>query len=105
MAHKRHVEMIVRYLEDGTILQLAARWSEGRLYEIDRVLDVRPCAALKAGGAGIRYTCCIFFGTCSQNTPGNRRVSGGAFYCFSRPGDGGSASPAPSAGALRHCLR
>ena len=56
---ERYVEMIVRYLEDGTILPLAVRWSEGRLYEIDRVLDVRPCVSLKAGGAGIRYTCRI----------------------------------------------
>ncbi|WP_330601097.1 hypothetical protein [Caproicibacter fermentans] len=29
------------------------------MYEIDRVLDVRPAASLKAGGAGIRYTCRI----------------------------------------------
>jgi hypothetical protein len=30
-----------------------------KLYEIDRILDVRPAASLKAGGAGIRYTCRI----------------------------------------------
>lgn len=59
MAYKRYVEMIVRYLEDGTILPLALRWDEGQLYEIDRVLDIRPAASLKAGGAGIRYTCRI----------------------------------------------
>ena len=59
MAYKRYVEMIVKYLEDGTIMPLAIHWNEGELYEIDRVIDIRPCASLKAGGAGIRYTCMI----------------------------------------------
>jgi hypothetical protein len=51
--------MIVRCLPDGTISPLAIRWDEAHLYEIDRILDVRPAASLKAGGAGIRYTCMI----------------------------------------------
>lgn len=51
--------MIVKYLADGTIMPLAIHWNEGELYEIDRVIDIRPCASLKAGGAGIRYTCMI----------------------------------------------
>ena len=59
MAYKKYVEMIVKYLEDGTIMPLAIHWNEGELYEIDRVIDTRPCASLKAGGAGIRYTCMI----------------------------------------------
>ena len=32
------------------------RWTDGRLYAIDRVLDVRPAPSLKAGGQGQRYT-------------------------------------------------
>nr|WP_255575692.1 hypothetical protein [Caproiciproducens faecalis] len=40
-------------------MPLAIHWNEGELYEIDRVVDIRPCASLKAGGAGIRYTCMI----------------------------------------------
>jgi len=59
MTYKKYVEMIVKYLEDGTIMPLAIHWNEGELYEIDRVIDTRPCASLKAGGAGIRYTCMI----------------------------------------------
>ncbi len=59
MAYKKYVSMIVKYLEDGTIMPLAIHWGEGELYEIDRVVDIRPCASLKAGGAGIRYTCII----------------------------------------------
>ncbi|WBY64468.1 MAG: Prophage protein [Thermocaproicibacter melissae] len=57
--YKKYVDMIVRYYPDGTIRPMAVWWEEGKLYEIDRILDVRPAASLKAGGAGIRYTCRI----------------------------------------------
>lgn len=57
---KRYVEVIVKYSPDGEIAPLAIYWPENReLYEIDKILDVRPAASLKAGGAGIRYTCRI----------------------------------------------
>lgn len=59
MAYKKYVDVIVRYYPDGKILPLAIYWDEGSLYEIDRVLDIRPAASLKAGGAGIRYLCRI----------------------------------------------
>jgi len=59
MAYKKYVEMIVQYTEDGNIVPLAVRWAPGELYEIDRVTDIRPCASMKAGGAGIRYTCMV----------------------------------------------
>lgn len=51
--------MVVRYYPDGTITPLAVWWEEGIVYPIDKIVDVRPCASLKAGGAGIRYTCMI----------------------------------------------
>lgn len=56
---KRYVDMIVQYTEDGQIIPLAVRWSPEQLFEIDKVLDVQRTASLKAGGAGIRYTCRI----------------------------------------------
>ncbi|MCL2078266.1 MAG: hypothetical protein FWH17_00315 [Oscillospiraceae bacterium] len=34
-------------------------WVDGRVYEIDRVLDVRRAASLKGGGLGLRYKCRI----------------------------------------------
>ena len=27
--------------------------------DVDRVLDIRPAASLRSGGAGLRYTCSI----------------------------------------------
>lgn len=56
---KKYVDMIVRYTPDGQIIPLAIRWSPEQLYEIDRVLDVRQAASLKAGGTGMRYLCRI----------------------------------------------
>lgn len=41
---------------DGSIRPLSFIWEDGKSYEIDKIIDVRPAASLKAGGAGIRYT-------------------------------------------------
>ena len=42
--------------KDGGLTPLSFVWEDGRRYEIEHILDVRPAASLKAGGAGIRYT-------------------------------------------------
>lgn len=44
---------------DGNIHPKAITWEDGRVFEIDRILDVRRAASLKAGGLGIRYICRI----------------------------------------------
>ena len=44
---------------DGNIRPRAIIWEDGRVFEIDRILDVRRAASLKAGGVGIRYICRI----------------------------------------------
>ena len=44
---------------DGNIRPRAITWEDGRVFEIDRVLDVRRAASLKAGGVGMRYICRI----------------------------------------------
>ncbi len=54
-----HVTMIARFAPDGTVTPLTLCWTDGRRYEIDRVLDVRRAASLKQGGIGLRYTCRI----------------------------------------------
>ena len=59
MSCKRYVDVIARFYADGKLIPLAIWWTDGEMYEIDRVLDVRPAASLKAGGAGMRYTCRI----------------------------------------------
>lgn len=45
------------HLSDGRVIPRVLRTQDGPSVRIDRVLDVRRAAALKAGGYGIRYTC------------------------------------------------
>ena len=56
MAIKVFVEVTARFDAEGKITPLSLLWEDGTVYEIDRVLDIRRAASLKAGGIGIRYT-------------------------------------------------
>lgn len=56
MARKVFVEVTTKFDAEGNIMPLSLTWEDGTVYEIDRVLDVRRAASLKAGGIGIRYT-------------------------------------------------
>ena len=47
------------FREDGLMLPREITWENGHKYEIDRVTDVRPAAAMRAGGQGDRYTVMI----------------------------------------------
>ena len=44
---------------NGKIVPRSIEWEDGRVFAIDRVLDVRRAASLKAGGVGLRYICRI----------------------------------------------
>ena len=46
----------VRFDENGEMLPHIIIWEDGKKYEIDRVTDIRPTPAMKAGGQGDRYT-------------------------------------------------
>ena len=59
MARKVFVEVIAKFDTEEKITPLSLLWEDGTLYEIDRVIDVRRAASLKAGGMGIRYTISI----------------------------------------------
>lgn len=53
---KVYVGVIASFTSDGRLLPLQLTWEDGRKYTIDRVLDICPAPALKAGGQGDRYT-------------------------------------------------
>ena len=53
---KVYVSVIASFSEDGNLFPRRLRWEDGREYSIEKILDVRPVAALKAGGQGDRYT-------------------------------------------------
>lgn len=56
MSRKVYVEVAAVFSPEGQILPRSIRWEDGTLFAVDRVLDIRRAAALKAGGCGIRYT-------------------------------------------------
>lgn len=58
-SRRKYVSMDVLHTEEGKIIPTRLHWDNGKTYEIDKVIDVRPGFSLKAGAAGMRYTCMI----------------------------------------------
>lgn len=52
---KVYVEVDAHFDEQGRMYPIAITWEDGRRFPIDRVLDARKAASLKAGGIGTRY--------------------------------------------------
>lgn len=59
MTRKVYVDVAALFDTQGIIMPMYLKWEDGTLYYVDRILDIRRAASLKAGGAGIRYTCRI----------------------------------------------
>lgn len=53
---KVYVKVMASFEENGTILPSAIVWEDGHTYYIDKVMDIRQAAAMRAGGQGDRYT-------------------------------------------------
>jgi len=56
---KVYVEVDASFREDGYMLPKSLVWEDGTTYKIDKVIDIRQAAAMKAGGQGDRYTIII----------------------------------------------
>ncbi len=57
--YKKYVDVISCDNADGSKEPLAIWWDKGVLYKIEKITGRQPCASMKAGGAGIRYTCTV----------------------------------------------
>ena len=55
---KNYVEVTAVFDKEGVITPVSVKIDDDR-FDVDRVMDVRPAASLKSGGAGIRYKCRI----------------------------------------------
>ena len=53
---KVYVAVNTEFTADGIMLPREITWEDGEKFEVDRVLDIRQAAAMKAGGQGDRYT-------------------------------------------------
>lgn len=58
--NKVYIDVTVDFSREGVLRPRAFVWEDGRRFEIDKVIDIRRAASLKAGGTGIRYTCKVY---------------------------------------------
>lgn len=56
---KQYVDVYAHFDTLGNVTPVAMWWDDGRRFEIDKILDVRRAASLRAAGLGTRYTCRI----------------------------------------------
>ncbi len=50
-----YVDVKAAFNAAGKLMPLEIRWIDGKVFEIDKVSDIRQAAAMKAGGQGDRY--------------------------------------------------
>ena len=55
-SRKVYVSVVAEIDEDGNKRPLSVKWEDGRVYEIDRVLEAKRAFAVKVGGTAVRYT-------------------------------------------------
>ena len=53
---RKNITVIAKMNEIGKVIPIKIIWEDGRVFEIDRILDIRKAASTKGGGKGIRYT-------------------------------------------------
>ena len=58
VSERVYVDVKAAFNAAGNLMQLEIKWLDGKVFEIDKVTDIRQAAAMKAGGQGDRYTVC-----------------------------------------------
>lgn len=61
---KVFVKVLAEHDPETGCKPISITWEDGRVFEIDRIVDVCRAASTKVGGIGIRYKCRI----CGQET-------------------------------------
>ena len=56
---KVYVSVTAVFTTEGKLVPKSFVWKNGHVYDIQKVTDVRRAASLRAGGAGLRYTCIV----------------------------------------------
>ena len=59
MYKKEYVSVNAFFHKDGSIIPKSIIWTDGKIFNIDKITNICNAVSLKAGGAGIRYTCTI----------------------------------------------
>ena len=58
-SNKIYVDVNATFSKDGRLIPKSFIWTDGHVYEVQRVKNVCRAASLKAGGVGMRYTCVV----------------------------------------------
>ena len=56
---KVYVNVMCKYTAEGDVIPLRIKWPDGRVFEIEKILDIRKAASHIVGGQGYRFTCRI----------------------------------------------
>ena len=56
---KIYVDVNATFSKDGRLIPKSFIWTDGHVYDIQRVKNVCRAASLRAGGVGMRYTCVV----------------------------------------------
>ena len=56
---RKNITVIAKMQDNGIIIPLQIVWEDGRVFDIDKILDIRKLASTKGGGKGLRYNCRI----------------------------------------------
>lgn len=59
MAHRVYVRMIVEIDEEGKVSPVRVFWTDGRVFDVECLLNVGFAVQTRTGGQGTRYTCRI----------------------------------------------
>ena len=52
---KEYISVLVLMDKSGKLIPKQIIWENDKKYDIDKVIDVRMAASLKAGGVGVRF--------------------------------------------------
>ena len=55
----KYLEVNAKMNADGKVFPFEIIWDNGKVFAIDKIVDVRPLASTKGGGVGLRYLCKI----------------------------------------------
>ncbi|MEN8904829.1 MAG: hypothetical protein ABF289_02605 [Clostridiales bacterium] len=58
MFEKVYIDVFALF-KNGKVYPKNIIWTDGKNFEIDKILDIRRAAAQNVGGLGLRYTCRI----------------------------------------------
>ena len=55
-SRKVYVSVVAEIDEEGNKKPISVKWENGKIYEIDKVLEIKRAFVEKVGGTAVRYT-------------------------------------------------